>query len=323
MHHADATRLARRALDALRTERPHKLDHLMLDEGDRPRPEEIHPAFFGCYDWHSSVHMHWSLLRLRADVDAGLRREIDAHFESRFTARNVARERAYASHPARAAFERPYGWAWLLKLQAELDARALPWAEVLAPFSREVAARMADFLPRGPYPVRVGAHGNSAFAMILSREYAAHASDAPLLAAIDDAARRWFGPDRDYPAAYEPGGADFLSPGLCEALLMSQVLGDAFGEWWSRFDHGGAAFTHWLSPAAAADRTDPQLVHLAGLNLSRAWCLRALAPRLPPPQRDAAVKAAQAHLHAASPYIVDGDFVATHWLLTFALLAAS
>ena len=323
MHRAEATRLARRALDALRTEWPHKLDHLMLDEGDRPRPGEIHPVFFGCYDWHSSVHMHWSLLRLRADVDAELRREIDAHFESRFTTRNVAGERAYASHPARAAFERPYGWAWLLKLQAELDARALQWAGVLAPFSREAAARMAAFLPRGPYPVRAGAHGNSAFAMILSREYASHASDAALLAAIDDTARRWFGPDRDYPAAYEPGGADFLSPGLCEALLMSHVLGDAFGEWWSRFDQGGAASTHWMSPAAPADRTDPQLVHLAGLDLSRAWCLRALAPRLPRSQRDAALKAAQVHLDAASPYIVEGDFVATHWLLTFALLAAS
>lgn len=323
MPRADAAQLARCALDALRTPWPHKLDHLILDDGDRPRPAEIHPVFWGCYDWHSSVHMHWSLARLRPGIDADTRREIDAHFESRFTAGNVARERAYASHPARGAFERPYGWAWLLKLQAELDEQALPWGQALAPFSGEVAARMAAFLPRGPYPVRAGVHANSAFAMILAREYASRARDATLLAAIDGTARRWFGRDADYPAAYEPGGADFLSPGLCEAVLMSRVLDDAFAEWWARFDRGGMTLAHWREPVRGADRTDPQLVHLAGLDLSRAWCLRALAPRLPESQRAAALDAAGAHEDAACPYVVEGDFAATHWLLTFALLAAS
>lgn len=315
--------LARCALEVLRTEWPHKLDHLILAQDDLPPPREIHPVFFGCYDWHSSVHMHWSLLRLRSRVGEGLRREIDTHFESRFTAGNVAREGAYAAHPARSAFERPYGWAWLLKLQSELESQALPWAATLAAFASDVSARLAEFLPRGPYPVRAGMHANSAFAMILAREYATGAGDARLLASIDESARRWFAQDADYPAAYEPGGADFLSPGLCEALLMSGVLGDGFASWWSQFDRDGRALRHWLQPLKGIDRRDPQLVHVAGLNLSRAWCLRSLCARLPQSQQRTALEAAQAHEDEALPYIVEGDFVATHWLVTFALLASS
>lgn len=321
MDRADVPRIARGVLEAVRTAWPQSLGHLMLHADDRPLPEEIHPVFHGCYDWHSSVHMHWSLLRLRKPLaDDPLAHEIEAHFDARFTPGKVAREREYIAHPARAAFERPYGWAWILKLQQELDAQRARWAPALAPFASEIAQRLAAFLERSPYAVRAGMHGNTAFAMILARDYALQLGDHRLLGVVDDRARAWFGGDERYPAAYEPGGADFLSPGLCEALLMSRVLGDAFTEWWSAFDHGGNALRHWREPPQSADRTDPQLVHLAGLDLSRAWCLRALAPRLPGSQRAAALDAAQAHFDQAAPSIVDGDLVATHWLASFAML---
>lgn len=321
---ADALRLADTALAALRQRFPHKLDHLILHADDRPAPGVIHPVFDGCYDWHSSVHMHWSLLRLlRRQPDLPLASEIAAHFDAHFTPARVAVERDYAAQPQRGSFERPYGWAWLLALQAELDApdaslpRRAAWAEALRPFSDEVAARLAAFLGRSHYPVRAGMHANSAFSMLLARRR----GDAVLNRAIESAARRWFGADRAYPAQYEPGGTDFLSPGLCEALLMREVLGEAFAPWWAGFEPHSETLAHWLQPARVSDRVDPQLVHLDGLNLSRAWCLQALAGAVPATWAPRFADAARAHREAAWPHVSGGDFAATHWLVSFVLLS--
>lgn len=314
---AEARRLADCALAAVRTRYPHKLDHLILDERDLPAPAQIHPVFDGSYDWHSSVHMHWSLLRLcRRVSDLPQRDAIAAHFDERLRPELVAVERRYAADPRRGTFERPYGWAWLLALQAELESPPWPrrWADALRPFSADVATRLAAFLGRSHYPVRAGTHANSAFAMLL----ALRLGNASLDAAIDGAARRWFLADRDYPAAYEPGGADFLSGGLTEALLMHRLLGEGFADWWQGFAPRGAAMQAWLTPAVVSDRVDPQLVHLDGLNLSRAWCLAALGEAL----GDAALqRAADAHRAAAWPHVTSGDFAATHWLVSFALLS--
>lgn len=314
---ADAGRFAACALAAVGTRYPHKLDHLILDEDDLPAPAQIHPVFDGSYDWHSSVHMHWSLLRLLRRVpDLPQREAIEAHFDARLQPGLVAVERAYAADPRRGSFERPYGWAWLLALQAELESPPWPrrWADALRPFSVEVAARLAAFLGRSHYPVRAGTHANSAFAMLLARRFA----NAPLDAAIDAAARRWFLADRVYPASYEPSGADFLSGGLTEAMLMHELLGSEFADWWKGFAPRGEAPQAWLAPAVVSDRVDPQLVHLDGLNLSRAWCLAALGEAL----GDAALlRAADAHRSAAWPHVTSGDFAATHWLVSFALLS--
>lgn len=313
----DAERFAACALAAVRTRYPHKLDHLILDAGDLPAPSQIHPVFDGSYDWHSSVHMHWSLLRLlRRTPGLPQRDAILAHLDERLRPEKVAVERAYAADPRRGSFERPYGWAWLLALQAELEAPEWPagWAQALRPFSAEVAARLAAFLGRSHYPVRAGTHANSAFAMVLARRL----GDPALDAAVESAAVRWFLHDRDYPAAYEPGGADFLSGGLTEAVLMHEVLGDRFTDWWQGFAPRGEAMQAWLQPAVVSDRVDPQLVHLDGLNLSRAWCLATLAEAL----GDETLRAAaEAHRAAAWPHVTNGDFAATHWLVSFALLS--
>lgn len=324
--HAGA--LAQCALAAVQRRFPHKLDHLILDADDHPLPQDMHPVFHGSYDWHSSVHMHWSLLRLRPRVPQ-LAPAIDAQFDLHFTVERVEVERRYAAAPGRGSFERPYGWAWLLKLQAELqaaaalDARARPWAEALAPFSVEVAGRLADFLLRSHYPVRAGSHPNSAFAMLLARDYALQQPDARLLEAVATTALAWFGADREWPAIYEPSGADFLSPGLTEALLMQRVLGGGFAAWWAGFAPTAAGLARWATPARVADRADPQLVHLDGLNLSRAWCLASLADALPAPAAAAMRESAAAHWQAAWPHVTTGDFAATHWLVSFALLAAA
>jgi hypothetical protein len=327
---ADAPRLARSALQVLRQAYPHKLDHLILDAADRPLPADIHPVFDGCYDWHSSVHMHWSLLRLcRLAPALPDLPDVEAHFARRFTPANVARELAYASAARRAGFERPYGWAWLLKLQTELERQAAGgaalrgtarWSQALRPLADFFAQRLADFVGRSHYPVRAGTHANSAFAMLLALEHARAAGDAALQAALTASAQRWFGADTNYPALYEPSGSDFLSPGLCEAVLMLRVLGAGFADWWDRFAPAREAMARWLDPTPVADRTDAQLVHLDGLNLSRAWCLQALAQALPQHAADFAA-AADRHWQAAWPHVFGGDFVATHWLLSFALLS--
>jgi hypothetical protein len=324
--HAEA--LAQCALEVLARRFPHKLDHLILDEADQRLPEQMHPVFDGCFDWHSSVHMHWSLLRLRALVpDLGARAAIAERFDARFRPELVERELAYVRTPGRAAFERPYGWAWLLELQAELHAQAgagqddaARWAAALAPLADELGRRLEAFLTTSGYPVRAGTHANSAFAMLLARDYALRTGADALRTAIDAVARAWFGADAGYPAAYEPSGTDFLSPGLCEALLMQRVLGAGFTPWWAAFRPGPAALERWCLPARVSDRRDGQLVHLDGLNLARAWCLGALAPALAPDERERFERAAQAHWRAAWPHVTGGDFVATHWLVSFALL---
>jgi hypothetical protein len=341
--HADA--LAQCALEALDRRFPHKLDHLILDAGDRRLPQEIHPVFDGCYDWHSSVHMHWSLLRLRPLLRATSGDEaIRARFEARFRPELVDIELAYLLTPGRAGFERPYGWAWLLQLQQELEAQgagatgaagtvaavaplpaagaadAARWAAALRPLADEIEQRLCKFLALSGCPVRAGTHANSAFAMLLARDYAVSSGRMALGEQIDRTALGWFGADTEYPARYEPSGTDFLSPGLCEALLMGHVLGEGFGPWWHRFMPDEAGLAQWCQPVAVTDRCDGQGVHLEGLNLSRAWCLRGLAPGVDDALSARFARAAQEHWAASWPHVTGGDFVATHWLVSFALL---
>ncbi len=327
--HVDA--LADCALAVLARRFPHKLDHLILDATDHALPRQMHPVFDGCFDWHSSVHMHWSLLRLRA-LAPGLAAAdaIAERFDTHLRPELVARELDYLRTPGRGSFERPYGWAWLLKLQAELhvqsdnDAETAGWAAALRPLADDIARRLAAFVQLSAWPVRAGTHANSAFALLLARDYTEVVGDGALRQAIDAAAIAWFGADAAYPVLYEPSGTDFLSPGLCEALLMQRVLGARFASWWAQFAPDDAALARWDTPAVVADRSDGHLVHLDGLNLSRAWCLRTLAAEngVPEARRGRFARAAEAHWQAAWPRAASGDFVATHWLVSFALLGA-
>lgn len=323
-----AQRFVQRALANVRAEYPFHLSHYARDPSDLGGPRALHPVFGASYDWHSCVHMHWTLAHCRRRFPSLDAAAIDAHFEERFTAANVAREIAYLQAPGRAAFERPYGWAWLLLLQAALrrlaalQPRARAWHDALAPLSELLAQRLIAFLPRQTYPVRAGTHGNSAFALLLVQDAAAALERPDLSALIAQRAHAWFGADRAYPIAYEPGGDDFLSPGLCEALLLSRVLSpEQFAVWWRTFCPDRDALGPWLVPARVSDADDPKTVHLHGLNLSRAWCWRALRPHLPQELAPAIDRAIAAHLAASLAQATDGSYVGTHWLASFALLA--
>jgi hypothetical protein len=321
--------LAATALANVATQYPFHLAHLARGDADVAPPWAMHPIFHGAYDWHSCVHMHWTLARcLRLDPTGDLASRIAAHFDARFTAEAAAGECAYFSAPGRAAFERPYGWGWLQQLAGELDALAtmIPaasrWRDALAPLTALIGSRVAGWLPRADFAVRAGTHGNSAFALILALNHARRSGTTTLAAAIEQRALRWFAGDHAYPADYEPGGDDFLSGGLCEALLMARVLpAIPWRHWWARFVPGEQALAHWLAPVPVSDPTDPKIVHLHGLNLSRVWCWRQLLPILDEPLRGRASEAAEAHLAASLAAATDGDYVGTHWLASFALLA--
>ncbi len=324
-----AETFARVALANVAREYPYHLVHLARHAADIARPREQHPLFWGSYDWHSCVHMHWSLARcLRLFPWSAGAANITRHFDQRFNPAAAAVELDYLQSPERTSFERPYGWSWLLKLQAELellarsDDRAVAWRDAIAPLASAIASRSVDFLPRADFAVRAGAHGNSAFALLLSYDYAQTVQHRALLAAIADRANRWFGRDRRYPADYEPSGDDFLSGGLCEAALMVRTIdGCSFADWWDAFAPSSPALANWLAPVRVSDGTDPKIVHLYGLNLSRAWCWRLLRNHLPR-QLHAPVDAAiDAYLHASLGAAVRGDYVGTHWLVSFALLA--
>jgi hypothetical protein len=326
---ASASHFARLALAHVRREYPNKLDHVLLGPADVQGPSALHPVFFGSFDWHSCVHGYWLLATLRRVAPAiDEAPAIEALFEAQFTPAKMAVETAYAAHAARGGFERPYGWAWLLMLAAELARHETPsatrWASVLQPLADVFVARFLAFLPKATYPIRVGTHFNTAFALRLALEYAGQRHDVALGAVLRDTARRWYGDDRDC-QAWEPGGDDFLSSALIEAECLRVAMpADAFRAWFDAFlprlAQGEPATL--FRPATVSDRTDGKIAHLDGLNLSRAWCWRSLAAALPPtdPRRRVAREAAEQHLQASLPHVA-GDYMGEHWLATFALLA--
>jgi hypothetical protein len=311
------------ALGHVRKEYPHKLDHVLLCDEDALPPRVLHPIFYGSFDWHSCVHGWWTLLTMRRLFpDLPEADEIDTLAEDSFTAEKLASEHAYLDRPSSAGFERPYGWAWFLYLHLETSRHEdRGWARALAPLAFAFAERFKAYLAKLTYPIRVGTHFNTAFALVLAIEWAEQ-FDQLLWQSIRDRARNWYGGDRDC-QAWEPGGDDFLSSALIEAHCMARVLDrDEFAGWMQdflpRLSQGQPGTL--LEPAIVSDRSDGKIAHLDGLNLSRAWCWRSLAPLLPPQSRTIAIEAANKHLAAALPHVA-GDYAGEHWLASFATLA--
>jgi hypothetical protein len=322
-HHL-ANRFAAITLGHVGQEYPHKLDHVLVRAEDAATPAALHPIFHGSFDWHSCVHGWWqvlTLLRLYPNLPEAP--AIAARAEAMLTPALVAGELAYLDRPATGGFERPYGWGWMLALHAEAARHDAGWGAALAPLAAVFATRFREYLPKLTYPVRVGTHGNSAFALVLAHDWA-QGRDAALAQAIGERAVAWFGGDRGC-QAWEPSGDDFLSSALTEALLMSRVLpAPAFAAWFDAFlpdlAHGEPATL--FAPAYVSDRSDGKIAHLDGLNLSRAWCWRSLAATLGEEHPAAARMhdAAERHLVASLPHL-DDDYMGGHWLATFALLA--
>lgn len=322
-----ASRLARLPLAYVHREYPHKLDHVMMHDADVGTPSELHPAFYGCFDWHSAVHGHWTLATiLRRFPELPEAGAIRAALATSLTAENLALEAAYFRAPQRPSFERTYGWAWLLELARALhgwdDPDAARWAAALQPLVDAIVARWRAFLPRQAYPIRTGVHPNTAFGLGFALDHARATGDTAFAASIDQRARAYFAHDRDAPLAWEPGGEDFLSPVLVEADLMRRLLPPAeLAAWLAAFAPGLPAARHLLEPVDVSDRSDPKLAHLDGLNLSRAWCLRALAAALPGGDalRAPLAAAAEAHARAGLAHVATGDYAGEHWLASFAV----
>jgi hypothetical protein len=318
-----ASKFARLALGHVGREYPNKLDHVMAGPVDVRGPRKLHPIFYGSFDWHSCVHGHWLLARLlRRHPDMPEAREIKALLDNQFTRDRVGGEITYLARPESRGFERPYGWAWLLMLQAELLLHKEKWAGMLQPLADVFVERFTSFLPLATYPVRAGTHGNTAFGLLLAQEYAKRAKNEKLSALLGEKARAWYRNDVDC-QCWEPSQDDFLSPALIEAACMRAFLSEQeFRAWFARFlpraAEGEPAVL--FMPATVTDRSDGKIAHLDGLNLSRAWCWRLILSSLESFARARAEETIARHIASALPHI-SGDYMGEHWLASFAVLA--
>ena len=328
-----ASHFAALALKCVAREFPNKPEHVMNNSSDVRSPKALHPAFYGCYDWHSSVHGHWMLIRLlKTFPNLPEAQQIRNALNDNLTAENIQAEVAYMKQPNRQSFERTYGWAWALKLAEELhswkDVDGKTWATNLQPLSELIAKSYRTFMPKQTYPIRTGVHPNTAFGLAFALDYAKAVGDRELESLLNERSRTYFGNDTNYPGAWEPGGEDFFSAALMEADLMRRVLAPReFATWFHKFlpavAKGGPPAL--LQPAIVTDRSDPKLVHLDGLNLSRAWCMRSIAAALPAndPARKVLSDAADKHAAAALAHVASGDYAGEHWLASFAVYLLS
>jgi hypothetical protein len=330
---AEGSRFARLALKCVNKEFPNKPEHVMNDERDLQSPRSLHPAFYGCYDWHSSVHAHWMLVRLlRTFPDLPEAAQIRKALNANLSAENIQIEARYLTQPNRQSFERTYGWAWLLKLAEELhewsDSEGRNWSRNLKPLADALVDRYLTFLPKQTYPIRTGVHPNTAFGLAFAMDYATAVGNEKFRDLLKERSRFYFKNDANYPAGWEPGGEDFFSAALIEADLMRRVLQPVEYEVWLRkflpgLERGEPKSL--LEPAIVTDRSDPKLVHLDGLNLSRAWCMRNIAAALPVknPARKVLAKAAALHARDALAHVSSGDYAGEHWLASFAVYLLS
>jgi hypothetical protein len=309
---------------------PSKTGHVVNSDSDQlsSSPRQLHPVFYGCFDWHSSVHGHWMLVTLLKKfprlTEAAQVRDL---LNNAFTANNIQEEINYFNKPLAGSFERTYGWAWLLKLDQELyswnDADAQRWHQLLMPLSAKIISLWKAFLPKQTYPNRTGVHPNTAFGLGLALDYSRAMHDSSFEKILTAAAMRLYKADKNAPSLWEPDGSDFFSPSLEEADLMARVLSrKSFSAWFNQF-FSASALQHLTLLPVISDRTDLQIVHLDGLCFSRSWCMRNIAAALP--ATDARKKllhrVALQHLQTALPNVVSGNYGGEHWLASFAVFA--
>ena len=319
--------LAALPLNCIQQEYPNKLGQTLRDSSALAEPATLHPAFYGCFDWHSSVHGHWMLVRL-LKMFPQLERAQEARekLSSNITAENIQGELVYFNHREEKSYERTYGWAWLLKLAEELQSWDDPLGQELAdnlqPLADLLVSRYLEFLPKLHYPVRVGEHTNTAFGLTFAWDYAVSTGHQQLQDLIRDRAISFYEGDKYCPIDWEPSGYDFLSPCLEEIDIMRRVLEkEKFQTWLDQFMPQLGKSTFTLEPGKVSDRSDGKLVHLDGVNFSRAWCLYGLVETLP--EYTHLMQLAHDHVNYSLPGIVDGGYEGEHWLASFALYALS
>lgn len=324
-----ASHLASLPLKCITQEFPNKTSHTSIKDSDHVLlPQQLHPAFYGCFDWHSSVHGHWMLIRLLKlfphlpEAD-----KIRAALNKTITNENISKEVKYFELPLTSSWERTYGWAWILKLDEELigwdDADGKNWKEAMQPLTKKIVELWMKFLPKQTYPNRTGVHPNTAFGLVFALDYARAAKDIAFEKAIVESAKKIFWKDKNVPASWEPNGSDFLSPALEEADLMRRVLSPKeFNSWFSQFITT-QGLKHLTVLPVVSDRTDLQIVHLDGLCFSRSWCMKGIASLLPvnDARRTLLLRSSVVHLADALPNVVSGHYGGEHWLASFAVYA--
>lgn len=322
---SQALRLSELPLKCILQEYPNKLGQVLNSDAELQSPKTLHPAFYGCFDWHSAVHGHWLLVRLlKKFPDLKTSGKIRIALNQQLTNQNIAAELVFFDTKYNDSFERTYGWAWLLKLQQELeswdDPDAKRWSVILRPLSNLIVEKYMLYLPKLLYPIRTGEHVNTAFGLAFAYDYAQHRRNYEFQALIKERARHFYSRDLNYPLNYEPSGYDFLSPGLVEADLMRRILTSIeFGHWIEQFLPQLKNRRFNLDIGKVSDRTDGKLVHLDGLNFSRAWCLYGIAKT--DPRYEHLNRIADKHLSHSLPALLDGDYMGEHWLASFAVYA--
>lgn len=322
---AQANRLAQLPLSCLEQEYPNKLNQVISSNADLKSPSELHPAFYGCFDWHSAVHGHWSLVALLKHFPALDSADlIRTKLAQRISKENIEKELLYFDTPHNQSFERTYGWAWLLQLALELhtwdDSLARELEQNLQPLTDLIVQKYLTFYPKLYYPLRIGTHNNTAFGMSFAYDYAVALGDTALKNTIEEAALRFFEKDKNGPLAWEPDGFDFLSPCLEEVRIMQKILDlQHFESWIDDFLPQLKDRNFVLEVGIVTDRQDGHLVHLDGLNFSRAWCLSGLAQEYPDYAHLQNI--ASQHLAHSLPTITDGNYEGGHWLSSFAIYA--
>ncbi len=327
--HAGAEHLASLAFHCIQTEYPNKLGHVIADASQVRTPYDLHPAFYGCFDWHSSVHGHWMLVKLlKLFPEMENAEAIKLAIDQNLSAQNILDEVEYFGSKLNMSFERTYGWAWIFQLANELhtwdNPQAKIWLNNLQPLVDHLRNSLITYLPKQTYPIRTGVHPNTAFALGFAFDYADLVNDSEFKNILIKRSKDYYFNDKNYPAYLEPNGTDFFSPALLEADLMYRILdAKSYADWMK--DFMPIISENILNPAIVSDRADLQLVHLDGLNLSRAWCMLGIAKHLGNnnPQKKQLIEAAEKHLKDALPNIASGDYAGEHWLASFAVYALS
>ena len=316
------------ALKAVQTAYPNKPGHVLSNEKDLLTPAQRHPVFWGAFDWHSAVHSHWLLVRLlKLYPKNKVANDVRSYLNEAFKKDKLIAEANYFDLTFTKSFERMYGWAWLLKLAQELDnfedSDAKRWRFFLRPLEQKIVSLTKAYLPKLSHPIRSGVHPDTGFALAFILDYAKQINDSELIEMINNKARDFYLKDKEYPMNYEPSGEDFFSSGLNEADLMRRVLDkNDFEKWFESFLPNITTTTNnMMIPVAVKDISDGKLVHLAGLNLSRAWALSGISSVLheKDPRRTVMEQKAEAHLKAGLEYVFSGDFMGEHWLASFAI----
>lgn len=322
------------AMAGIDREYPNKTGHVTTGADDLKSPREMHPVFYGHFDWHSSVHGHWTLVKLMKEFpDAPFAAEVRTVLDQRFTKEALEKETAYFQQKDNKSFERMYGWAWLLRLAQELrglegDPVAGQWSARLKPLESEIVGLAKGYLPKLDWPVRCGFHPESSFPLGQMIDYARAVKDEEFEKLLMEKARAFYGKDRNYPTAYEPSGNDFFSPGLNVADLMRRVMpAEEYGKWLEDYfpDLAKGQAGNLLTPVTVSDPTDGHLIHLAGLNLNRAWTMRGIASVLAEgdPRKKVLLDAAAKHAEAGLSMVSTGHYEGEHWLGSFAVYLLS